>query len=120
MKPGQRRWSTLPALLLFLVACGCARSGDYRPVAVASPDNQWVVVASVNESEADPSTYLCLQIEIRQADGVVVYREQTSASARLNWSIAWPDDGTVHLDSSDIGDLYWERQADGSWQRAER
>jgi hypothetical protein len=109
-------WGLL-AVLLLLALGGCNILSRYRPVEVLSPNGLWVVIASVNESQADPTTYLCVGIEIRQLDGSVVYRDQTSASARMRWSIEWLDDTTIHLASSDIGDLYWERQADGNWQR---
>jgi hypothetical protein len=110
----------LALIILLLVLGGCDVLSPDRPVEVPSPDGLHVAIASVNNSQADPTTYRCVRIEIRQLDGAVVYSDQTNASARMRWSLEWLSDDLLLLSSADVGDLYWQRQADGSWQRVAR
>ena len=110
----------LLAGLLLLALAGCTLTGENRPVEVRSPSGMLIAIASVNESQDDPTTYLCVRIEIRQLDGAVVYRDQTTAAARMRWSVEWLSDDLLLLSSADVGDIYWARQAAGGWQRVAR
>jgi hypothetical protein len=59
--------------------------------------------------------YLCVQFSIVDVKGKVLYQTQTSASARMKWSLSWQDNNQIVLQSSDIGMLRWQRQANGQW-----
>ena len=105
------------ALLAALVLAGGVGCRDRDPVRIPSPDGRHTLVASVNESRADRTKYLCLRVQIVDAQGRVRYDEQTGASSRLAWRASWAGPGRVELDSSDIGRLAWRLRADGEWER---
>ena len=108
-----RRVSLLAPLLL---AAGMAC--DARPpVRIPAPDARHTFVATVNESRADATKYLCLRVQIVDAEGRVRYEEQTGVSARMAWHARWTDARRIELDSSDIGLLAWRMKTDGAWER---
>jgi hypothetical protein len=114
-----RRIGFLLAVLIPMAVLGCgpARTtgvADSRPGTVVSPDGRWSVVTSINGNKpSDP----CIQLEIRDASGGVVHREQTGESDRMRWEFAWDDEDRLWLYSGDIGTFYWERR-DGIWTRS--
>jgi hypothetical protein len=99
MKPAQ---NALPCLLPMLLATTvrCVATPRYRPFEILYPSGLLVAIASVNESEAGPSTVLCLRIAIRQRAGGVLFGEQTTAPARMRSSLEWLDDDHLRPSSS--------------------
>src|SRR5262245_12326132 len=93
-----------------------ASGGRQDGVRLSSPDGSKVLVTSVNNSQADPTRYLTLNIEIRDAaTDTLLFAEQTGASSRLAWNVRWLSNTEIQLDSSDIGSYCWEEQSAGSW-----
>src|SRR5690349_12225326 len=88
------------------------------PTRIPSPDAALELLASVETSKADLTSYRCVVIEIRNKAGQVLYKENTHASDTMNWSIAWVSTNKIRLDSSDIGTYFWVQQAQGGWRRA--
>jgi len=76
-----------------------------------------VIVTSVETSKADPKTYLCVVLEIRDKAGRVLHKENTHASDTMRWNVDWVSTNRIRLVSSDIGNYYWETQADGTWKK---
>ncbi len=107
------RW--LVGIMVILILPGCAPTPSKS---IPSPDGRLALVTSVNRSKADVTTYLCVRFQIVDSTGKVLYEEQTHASDRMRWKMSWEGSDRVVLDSSDIGTLAWERQADGSWHAA--
>jgi hypothetical protein len=103
----------LALLTLLVTVCGCAKHSQ----AVSSPDGSLELVTSVERSNADPKTYLCVVFEIRDRAGKVLHKENTRASDVSKWSMAWISTNKIQLDSSDIGTYVWEKQPDGTWKK---
>ena len=100
--------------LLLTLSLACGRGAPSEKL-FPSPDGRLALAVSINQSQADPTTYLCLYIEVRDAEtGGVLYREQTSASNRSTWSVEWYGSSLVWLNSSDVGLLCWEH-VDSGW-----
>lgn len=96
---------------------GCRRSGSTSTSApIASPDGKYSLVTSVNQSKTDPTKYLCVILEIHDAQGILVGKVQTGASDRMRWNVAWDSKNRIWLKSADIGTHYCELQADGQWK----
>ena len=104
-------------LLVALALAGAVACDDRPPVRIPSPDARHSFVARVNQSKADSGKYLCLRVQIVDAQGRIRYDEQTGASARMAWNARWTGPRRVELDSSDIGFLAWRMKADGEWER---
>lgn len=100
-------------VLLFLVALGCSSGTPEIP----SPDGLLKIVTSVERNNADPAAYRCVILEIRDAAGRVIFRENTRASDTHRWSLTWISNDRIRLESSDIGTYCWSRQADNSWKK---
>ncbi|NIA21291.1 MAG: hypothetical protein GWP05_04835 [Anaerolineaceae bacterium] len=106
----------LAALLAALggLCGGCADGGD-KEARVPSPDRKYVLVATVNQSKADMSTYGRVKLTVLDAAGRVDFQKQTRASGSLLWQIGWGPNDRIWLTCGDVGVLCWERQEDGSW-----
>jgi hypothetical protein len=104
-------------LLAAVLAAAVAACGDGRPARVASPDGRHTLVVTVNHSKADRTKYLCLFVQIVDAEGRVRHEEQTGASVRMAWRAHWSGPGRLVLDSSDIGTMAWRARDDGTWER---
>jgi len=111
------RWRGALALLVAVALAGAVACDDRPPVRIPAPDARHTFVATVNQSKADRGKYLCLRVQILDAQGRVRYEEQTGASARMGWHATWTGPRRVELDSSDIGFLAWRMRADGEWER---
>jgi hypothetical protein len=99
------------ALILYLFT----RTEPYVSVPVYSGDGSRVIIPTINYDKTDAGTYLCVHIEIRDAQsGKSIYQVQTHASDRMRWSVSWIDNATIRLDSSDIGTYCWQDQ-NGAW-----
>jgi hypothetical protein len=99
---------------LFLFFGGAGR--PYVPDPVYSADKSRVVIPTININEDDQDAYLQIHLEIQDTtSGETLFQVQTGASDRMRWSLAWIDENTVMLDSSDIG-LYCWTDADGTWK----
>ncbi len=99
--------------MLFLLL-GCT---ERRSNSISSPDGSLTLVTSINDSQEDPTKYLCVKFQIVDSTGMVLYEEQTGASDRMRWSMQWDGNQRVVLNSSDIGTVAWEQQADGLWRK---
>jgi hypothetical protein len=62
---------------------------------------------------------LCVIFEVRDTSGRILHTENTLASDRMRWYMSWVSNDRIRLKSSDIGTYYWQRRADGSWQKEE-
>ena len=109
-----RRGRALLAAVALAAGIACGSGG---PVRIPAPDGRHMFVAQVNESRADMTKYLCLRIQIADADGRVRYEEQTGASARMTWHARWTGARRIELDSSDVGLLAWRMRPGGEWER---
>ena len=98
--------------LLLLAGCG-RQSLAPQP----SPDGSMLLVTSLEKPPGKGRMPLCLAFEIRSTNGTVLHRENTRGSDTMRWSMAWQDNSTVTLESSDIGTYSWQRQEDGSWKK---
>lgn len=100
-------------VLVFLLGCTAARSSTHS---IPSPDGSLTLITSMNQNKEDLTKYLCVKFQIVDATGKVWYEEQTGASDRMQWEMYWDENDRVVLESSDIGTLAWEQQADGTWR----
>ncbi|MGK7888186.1 MAG: hypothetical protein AB4042_02565 [Leptolyngbyaceae cyanobacterium] len=93
------------ALPLFLISC---RQPAFVFAPLPSPSGQYFVDVTVNQSNTDPATYLCLVLHLLDGQRQERSRLQTTASNRMKWAIGWmPDPDIVVLYSSDIGTTAW-------------
>ena len=69
---------------------------------------------SVNQSKADPTTYLCVAFDIHDKSGTLLHGIQSNASDISKWAIGWFDDTTIVLYSSDIGTYAWRLSDKGT------
>ncbi|MEX1016887.1 MAG: hypothetical protein WD534_04145 [Phycisphaeraceae bacterium] len=83
---------------------------------VFSPDSQRVAITSVNQDRSDPTRFLCVIVEVKDASGELLHREITPASDRMRWSIHWQDNHELVLDSSDVGRFVIAEQPNGTWE----
>jgi hypothetical protein len=113
-----RRWRVFVSLLVAVLVVGALisvlRPREVRQV-IASPDGNFVLVATVNRSKADPGRYLCVAFDVTDARGVLLDHHQTGASHVMRWNIGWLGNDTIRLESSDVGTYLWERREDGHW-----
>jgi hypothetical protein len=56
--------------------------------------------------------------ELRDSRNRRLFSDSTGASDRLRWEFRWEDADTFVLESSDIGDVRWRRDAKGVWANA--
>lgn len=111
------------AMLMLLVDAsvlqlpGCRRGERKPPAPIKSTDGKYTIQTFINDSRHDPTTYLCVGIVIRDERNAVAHIEQTGASSRMRWQVAWDEEGRAWLKSSDIGTSYWEREANGVWKK---
>ena len=90
------------------------------PPPVYSVDGSRVIIPTINSNKDDSDTYLLVHIEVQDvSSGETLFRVQTRASDRMRWSVAWIDDNTVVLNSSDIGSYCWMENKDGMWADAD-
>lgn len=90
-----------------------------QPTLIDSPQQDRTLVITTNTSRDDPTFYLTLIFEVRdKTTQTILHRQQTHASSRLAWSMAWLDNSIVQLQSSDIGTTCWQEQHDGTWLEA--
>ena len=83
---------------------------------IESPDKEHVLHLSVNQSQADPTRYLCVKIDVQNQSGQITHTIQTPASDGMKWAVGWLNDSTVVLNSRDIGLRAWKLAATGSVQ----
>jgi len=94
-------------------------SSASRSERIASPDGSRVLVTSIVSDKADPTAYLTVAFEIRDAQtGEVLFSDTTGASDRMRWSMTWLSNSEIQLTSSDIGDYCWVETPDGTWDRS--
>jgi len=108
-------WFSSLALASILLA-GCVPRWSSTQT-IPSPDGSLTLVTSIEQSHADPKTYLCVVFEIRDRSGHVLHRENTRASDVMRWKMVWESNESIRLDSSDIGPSRWVRQPGGIWKR---
>lgn len=109
----------LVATALVLNIPGRNNPSDRATQHIPSPDGTRVLVTNVNTSQADPTAYLNLEFEIREAaSDEVQFHAATGASTRMSWSLEWISNREVKLTSSDIGDYCWIEAPAGSWDRS--
>ena len=107
----------LMAIAVFFFLSGCSQRSSSDINSIPSPDGNLTLITSINRSKEDPTKYLCVKFQIVDSTGKMLYEEQTGASDRMRWSMRWEDNQRVVLDSSDIGTIVWEQQADESWHK---
>lgn len=79
---------------------------DFTPL--PSPSGRYHLNVTVNQSNADPTTYLCLVIHLLDEQGQELAIFQTHASHRMKWAIGWmPPTDVVVLSSRDVGTVAW-------------
>jgi hypothetical protein len=102
--------------VLFLLALvGCSSTPNLVPI--PSPDGKLTVVPTINQSQNDPTKYLCVRFAIVDGKGKILHQEHTSASVRMKWSLKWQGNDKIVLKSADIGTYIWQRQASGKWKK---
>ena len=100
--------------LVAFAGCGSPLGSSATALkAIASPSNAMTLTPSVNQSEADPTKYLCVAFDIHDKSGGLRHSIQSSASDTSKWAIGWFDDATIVLYSSDIGTYAWQLSDDG-------
>jgi hypothetical protein len=88
---------------------------QYTPKPIYSTDGLKAIFPTINYSDVDPYTYLCVNFEIRDIQsGKSLYTVQTHASDRMRWSFHWTSNDFIKLDSSDIGTYCW-KEKNGKW-----
>jgi len=118
---GGHRWRgsvfSLAALLAALAGLcwGCSGGGG-EETRIPSPDGDYTLVATVNQSKADMATYKCVKLTVVDGSGGVDFQKQTRASGRMRWQAGWGANHRIWISSNDIGVQCWDRQRDGSWQ----
>ena len=100
--------------LILTMVVGCGR---HASPSLVSPDGSLVLATSVERNRADPRKYLYVVFEIRDRKGKVLHSENTAASHLSQWQMSWVSTNKVKLESSDIGNYTWTKQADGSWKK---
>jgi hypothetical protein len=91
----------------------------YVPKPVYSPDGTRVIIPTINFNKADQDNYLLVRLKIQNTKSEeTLFQVQTRASDWMRWSVAWIDDNTIILNSSDIGAYCWEENND-SWKETE-
>jgi hypothetical protein len=80
-----------------------------------SPSGTFTLVPSTPRNHGDPA-YGYLVFEIRDAKGKVLCHADTGAKAQ-GWTIEWPSDDQVIINSLDVGTQRWNKQADGGWTK---
>lgn len=92
---------------------------QYTPKPIYSINGLKAIFPTINYSDEDPTTYLCVKFEIKDIQsGKSLYTVQTHASDRMRWSFYWIGNDFVKLDSSDIGTYCW-REQNGRWGEAQ-
>lgn len=104
----------MPALLVVAMVAFAGCGAPAELTAIASPDGTMTLTPSVNQSKADQTKYLCVAFDIHDAAGGLLHSVQSGASAIQKWAIAWFDDSTIVLYSSDIGTYAWKLADDGT------
>ncbi len=107
----------LLGIAIFFLLLGCTQRSSSDSNAIPSPNGNLTLITSINRSKEDLTKFLCVKFQIIDSTGRVLYEEQTGASDRMRWNMRWEDNQHVVLDSSDIGTIIWEQQADGSWRK---
>ena len=107
----------VPFVLALVAFTGCdspfaSHAAALKPI--ASPSGDMTLTPSVNQSNADPTKYLCVAFYIHDKSGVLLHSIQSSASDTSKWAIGWFDDDTIVLYSSDIGTYAWQLSDDGT------
>jgi hypothetical protein len=93
---------------------------ERKPEQLLSPSGNRVILATVNRSKEDMTTYLCIKLEIKDLSAnKILFNIQTHASDRMRWSIHWLGEDSILLESSDIGDRCWKEISGGVWKEAE-
>lgn len=92
------------------------RTGASPAAPIWSPKGHFEARTRINPDKSDRTRYLCVIIEIRDASGTLVHGEVTPASDCMRWSLAWADDETLRLKSSDVGIYTLHREKDGTWK----
>ena len=96
-----------------LLIAGCRRSS--APAAQKSPDGSMTLTTAVNQSDVDPTRYLCVIVDIADERGRTLYHEVTPASDTMRWSVRWVSDREILLKSSDVGVYHIRRRPNGVW-----
>jgi hypothetical protein len=107
---------SLVLTLLTMMLPGCGRTASTP--SQKSPDGTMSLTTSVNQSNANPTRYLCVVVDITDSAGTKLHHEVTPASDTHRWSIQWITNDEVLLKSSDVGNFYIRRQPDGTWRGA--
>ncbi len=89
---------------------------DYLRDKKASPSGLYYLEIDTNTDKTDLRTYLCIIIIVKQQDGKIVDKIQTTASSKMTWSVSWDSNDSILLDSSDIGDRRWKKTNDDHWR----
>lgn len=104
--------SSIILLLLFFTGCGQSPSSS---LSIPSPDGSLLLKSSVNQNTGDPAGYLRVVVEIKDLYGNMVFRETTSASDTMRWSLKWTSNTEILLDSADIGRYVIRRVDSKQW-----
>ena len=105
-----------PLILLTLISllfAGCFGSSSSALSPIQSPDGNLILIPSVNRAKSDLTKHLCINFKINDGSGSTLHEIQTGASDIQKWAIAWFDDSTIVLYSSDIGTYAWKLDGDG-------
>jgi len=89
-----------------------------RTVSIPSPDGTTVLNARVATDAADPPPLNCVILDFVDMASHETFSVNTHASNVMRWDVAWASNTRVALMSSDIGETFWDKQADGTWKRA--
>lgn len=92
---------------------GCAS----RTVSIPSPDGATVLKARVATETTGPPPVDCVVLDFEDAAGHATFSVNTHASNFMRWDVAWVSNTRAVLKSGDIGETFWDRQADGTWKK---
>ena len=104
--------SSIIITVLFIFGCGQSPSTS---VSIPSPDGSLLLKSSVNQNTSDPASYLRVVVEIKDLYGNIVFRETTTASDTMRWSLKWVSNHEILLDSSDTGRYIIRRVDNQQW-----
>lgn len=80
-----------------------------------SPDGTMMASVSVTDSRGEEKTHMRILVEIRDERGTVLLSRQTRASALREYHVEWEGNSKLKLASTEVGDLFWTRDAQGQW-----
>ena len=110
----------LCALLLALSLINCESQEDKpnQKQPFASPSGKYILLVPIEINSKDQHQYW--RVTITDANGKVLFKDDSHFVANLNVYWYWDKDDRVWLKNSDNGSVYyWQQDASGAWKRYE-